>query len=107
MRWQDGRNGFDFNDQLPIHEKVRAKPFVELHTLVGNRNPGLPFKGDPRLLQRMTQAAFIRRFQHARTCDPVHLDGQPDDSAVNSRASSIQPCLRAAPWFFVISVLKA
>jgi hypothetical protein len=49
MRRHDIRHDFDFNNQLPIHQNVRAKSFVELDTLVGNRNPGLPFEGDPGL----------------------------------------------------------
>jgi hypothetical protein len=80
MRRQDTRNSFDFNDQLPIHENIRAKPFVELDAFIGNRNSGLPFESDPRLLQLMAQAAFINRFQHAGSRQPMHLDGQPDDS---------------------------
>jgi len=79
IRRQDIRNSFDFNDQLPIHENIRAKPFVELDALIGNRSSGLPFDRHPHLLQLMAQAAFINRFQHAGSRQPMHLDGQPDD----------------------------
>jgi len=89
MRRQDIRNSFDFNDQLPIHKNVGAEPFVELDAFVGHRNSGLPFEGNSRLLQLMAEAALINGFQHARSGQPVHFDGQPDDSSVNSRASNI------------------
>ena len=59
MSRQDIRNSFDFNDQLPVHENVRAKAFVEWSI--------------------RAQAAF--------------------------RLASV--LLRAAPWFFVRSVLNA
>ncbi len=95
MRRQDICNSFDFNDQLPIHENIRAKPFVELDAFIGNRNSGLPFESDPSLLQLMAQAAFINRFQHAGSGQPMHLDGQPDDSLgqfAREQHSVMPPC---------------
>jgi hypothetical protein len=37
----------------------------------------------------------------------MHLDGQPDDSFCQFAGKRILSCLRAAPWFFVRSVLNA
>jgi len=39
VRRQEIRNCFDFNDQLPVHENVRAKAFVELQAFVGKGPP--------------------------------------------------------------------
>src|SRR5713226_9493814 len=58
---------------------VRAKAFVELDAFVGHRNSGLSLQGDFRLLQLVAEAAFINGLQHARSRQPVYLDGQPDD----------------------------
>ncbi len=84
MRRQEIRNCFDFNDQLPVHENVRAKAFVELDAFVDNRDSGMPGP-----VSRCTSMA------------------SPMTRSVNSRASSIPSCLRAAPWFSVPSVLNA
>src|SRR6266851_1439650 len=79
VRRQAIRNSLDFNDHLSVHEDVRAKAFVELDAFVGHRNSGLSLEGDFRLLQLVAEAAFINRLQHARSRQPVYLDGQPDD----------------------------
>jgi hypothetical protein len=95
MRRQDIRNSFDFNDQLPVHENVRAKAFVELDAFVSNGNSRLPLEGASRLLQLMTEAALINGFQHARSGQPMHLDRQPDDSFgqfAGQQHSALSPC---------------
>jgi hypothetical protein len=51
----DTRGSLDFNDQLPVHTNVRAKPVVE-------------------------RDAFITGFPHARSSLSLHLDGQFDVS---------------------------
>ena len=96
---------FDFNDRLPIHENVRAKPFVDSTPLAGDRNANLPFEWNRRLLRLVTQAALVYRFEHARTGQPMHLDRQTDASL--GQLARKQHPLRAVPWFFVISVLIA
>ena len=70
---------FDFNDHLVIDQNVGTEAFIELDALVRDRNSDLPLKGDSGLLQLMTQAALINGFQHARTDDPMYLDGEADD----------------------------
>ena len=50
MSRQGIRNSFDFNDQLPVHENIRAKAFVEMDAFVGNRktaSPGLNRASEP------------------------------------------------------------
>ena len=95
MRRQDIRNSFDFNDQFPVHENVRAEALVELYAFVGNRNSSLPLEGDSRLLELMAEAAFINGFQHARSGQPMHLYGQSDDpfgQFARKQDSVLPPC---------------
>ena len=101
MSRQGIRNSFDFNDQLPVHGKVRAKAFVELDAFVGNRNSSLPLEGDSRLLRLITEAAFLNGFQYARSrpvrglVPEVHLDGQPADpfgQFARKQHSVLPPC---------------
>ena len=60
MRRHEVRNSFDINDQLPVHENVRAESFVDLNALVANGNPGLPFKGNPCLVQLIFCSLFTQ-----------------------------------------------
>ena len=72
-------NRFDFNDHLAVDENVGAEAFVESYAFVNDWNSDLPLKGDSSLLQLMTQAALVYGFQHTRTGEPMHLDGEADD----------------------------
>ncbi len=56
------------------------KPSSNGGAFVGSRNSSLPLEGDFRLLQLVAEAAFINRLQHARTRQPMHLNGKPDDA---------------------------
>ena len=76
VRRHDARDGIDFNDRLPTYENIRAKACVELDAFAHHRNRGLSFNSDPRPPEFMTRADVADRLQHARTGQPMYLDGQ-------------------------------
>ena len=99
MRRQDAHNSVDFNDQLPVHENIRAKAFVELDAFVGNRktaSPGLNRASEPIRssaggdcgsspgvsLQNQRRRALAQRFHettliHDPTCRNAHAEAAP------------------------------
>jgi len=38
MGWNHSLNGFDFQKNHPLHNKIRSKAFIESSASVGNRN---------------------------------------------------------------------
>ena len=96
MDWQDGADGFEFQDELARDDDIRA--FIE------DGNCDLPGERDACVCQLSAQAQLIYGFQQSGAGMSVHLDRQPDHPigqrfrkkhnafSVNTVFSTLPPC---------------
>jgi hypothetical protein len=78
MDWQDGADGFDFQDKLARDDDIRLEAVADFRALIEDGNSGLPGEGNACVCQFSAQAQLIYGFQQSGAGMSVHLDRQPD-----------------------------
>ena len=74
MNGQNLFDGFDFHDDLVLHEQIDAISQINRDVVVNHREWLFEFKGHPESAQFMTKAGLIRAFQQPRAelgMDPI------------------------------------
>ena len=110
MNWQDGADGFDFQDKLARDDDIRLEAVADFRALIDDRNCDLPAEGNACACQFSAQAQLIYGFQQSGAgmvpgLDPeMHLDRQPDHQisqrfrkkhntfSVSTVLSALPPC---------------
>jgi hypothetical protein len=104
MDWQDGADGFDFQDKLARDDDIRLEAVAHFRALIKNRNCDLPGEGNASICQFLAQAQLLYGFQQSGAGVSVHLDRQPDHPicqrfrkkhkvvSVNTVFSALPPC---------------
>ena len=59
MRWQDGGNRFDLEDDLACNNDVSSEPLSDRHGFVDDRDGNLSFEWNAPFAQLMTQALLV------------------------------------------------
>ena len=107
MRWQDGGNRFDLEDDLACNNDVSSEPLSDWHGFIDDRDGNLSFEWNAPFAQLMAQALLVNGLKRARTRIPMRLVGQPDH--LFGQCPGYHHKLRL-PWPFVAlrssSVLK-
>ena len=78
MDWQDGADGFDFQDKLARDDDIRLEAVADFRALIEDGNCDLPGEGNACVCQFSAQAQLIYGFQQSGAGMSVHLDRQPD-----------------------------
>ena len=81
MNRQQVFDGFQFDNDAPVDDKIGAKGLVEQCAFVLNRNGFLSFHGEATSLEGLGQDHFIDRFQQAGTKVTVNSNTRIDDRA--------------------------
>jgi hypothetical protein len=104
MDWQDGANGFDFQNKLARDDDIRLEAVADFRALIEDRNWDLSGKGNTCVRQFSAQAQLIYGFQQSGAGMSVHLDRQPDHPigqgfrkkhntfSVSTVLSALSPC---------------
>ena len=110
MDWQDGADGFDFQDKLARDNDIRLEAVANFRALIEDGNCDLPGEGNACVRQFSAQAQLIYGFQQSGAgmvpgLDPgIHLDRQPDHPigqrfrkkhntfSVSTVLSALSPC---------------
>jgi hypothetical protein len=104
MDWQDGADGFDFQDKLARDDDIRVEAVADFRAFIADGNRDLPDEGNACFCQFSAQAQLIYGFQPPGAGMPVHLDRQPDHPigqrfckqhnavSVSTVLSALSPC---------------
>jgi len=110
VAWQDGADGFDFQDKLARDDDIRLEAVADFRALVEDGNCDLPGEGNACVCQFSAQAQLIYGFQQSGAgMVPgldlgMHLDRQPDHPtgqwfrkqrnalSVSTVLSALSPC---------------
>ena len=104
MDWQDGADGFDFQDKRACDDDIRLEAVADIRAAVEDVNCDLPSEGNACVCQFLAQAHLIYGFQQSWAGMPVHLDRQPDHPvgqrfrkrhnalSVSTVLSALSPC---------------
>ena len=110
MDWQDGADGFDFQDKLARDDNIRLEAVADFRALIEDGNCDLPGEGNACACQFSAQAQLMYGFQQSGA-DMVpgpgpgmHLDRQSDHPigqrfrkkrnalSVSTVLSALSPC---------------
>jgi hypothetical protein len=80
MNPQQRFNGFHFDDDFIVHQKVNPVATVEPYDFVRHRQIQLPKKTHPAQAQLMAQTLFVRRLQQSWSQGTMNFDGCSDDA---------------------------
>jgi hypothetical protein len=79
MDWQEGRDGFYFENDLTCYDDIRPETRVHGQALVKDRNSDLALEWNIGLPQFVTEAFLVHRFEQASPGATMH-DCQPNDT---------------------------
>lgn len=74
MNWHDSINRLDLNDKFVVNDDVHSIATVETNRLIGDWQRYLTSKIYASLLQLITEAILISRFQKTRPELAMHVD---------------------------------
>ena len=91
MDWQDGADGFDFQDKLARDDDIRLEAVADFGALIEDGNCDLPGEGNTCVCQFSAQAQLIYGFQQSGAGMSCTSIANPITRSVNDSARSITP----------------
>src|SRR5579864_7485074 len=79
--WRDDLYGFEFHDNLVLHDQVRIEAGINTNRIVDDWDGLLPKDTQFTLFQFVGQSCLVDRFQQTRPESSMHAKGCIDDLA--------------------------